>query len=187
MDCTDLRAATSELAATLRWAEPEQWNEPTPCPEWTVEQVVRHLIFGNHRFIQRLGEESGDLPGEAATPEELVAAYEQSTAALIDVFELPGALERTVELPIGSLPGQAALDIRVAETFTHGWDLADALGTTIDFDEDTIQRAIVFSEANLAQLPRERSPFGVPQDAPPTASPLDRLAALLGRSPQPVA
>jgi uncharacterized protein (TIGR03086 family) len=181
MDVEELRAATSELATTLRRAQPDQWNAPTPCPDWNVRQVVDHLIFGNHRFLQRLGKQPFVLPAEDATPADLIDAFEESTEALIGAFQEPGALSRAIELPIGSLPGQAALDIRVVEAFTHGWDIAQALGTTIDFDDAVVQRAIAFSDVNLSRLPPERSPFGPPQEAPSEATDLDRLAALLGR------
>ena len=33
----------------------------------------------------------------------------------------------------------------------------------------------------LARIPEGRNPFGTPQECPPDAPPLDRLAALLGR------
>lgn len=184
MDVADLRTATNELAATLRWAAPEQWSEPTPCPDWDVRALVGHLVVGHERFVARLsGETPSNPPGiKEGTPEELVEAYERTAEELIGAFEKPGALQRLVELPIGTLSGQAALDIRVVEAFVHGWDIAQALGTTIDFDDDTVEKAIAFSEANLSRLPPERSPFGTPKEAPATAPPLDRLAALLGRT-----
>ena len=80
-----------------------------------------------------------------------------------------------------SAAGRDALGLKIAETLVHGWDLQQALGTTIDFDEDTIADAHAWSEPMLARIPEGRNPFGTPQECPPDAPPLDRLAALLGR------
>ena len=183
MDVDDLRSATSAVAAMLRHADADQWDDPTPCPDWSVRQVVGHLVVGNERFRSRL---AGDGPGPGlapadGTPEELVDALQRSTDDLARVFEQPGALQLVIDLPIGALPGQAALDLRCVEAFVHGWDLAQALGTTPDFAADIVQEAIAFSGPSLSRLPADRSPFGPPQPVDDDAPPLDRLAALLGR------
>jgi uncharacterized protein (TIGR03086 family) len=84
--------------------------------------------------------------------------------------------------PIGPLSGRDALGLKIAETLVHGWDLQQALGTTIAFDEGTIAEAHAWSEPMLRRIPEGRNPFGTPQDCPPDAPPVDRLAALLGRA-----
>jgi uncharacterized protein (TIGR03086 family) len=83
--------------------------------------------------------------------------------------------------PIGTLQGTDVLGLKITETLAHGWDLQQALGTTIDFDPRTIDEAYAWSRPMLERLPEGRNPFGTPQKAPDDAPPLDRLAALLGR------
>lgn len=184
MDVTDLRAATAVVVSALRETPDADWDRPTPCPDWTVRQLVQHLVVGTDRFAQRLGgETTTPVPPAEASPDELIRALEASTIELIDVFQQPGALERTMELPIGAMPGQSAIDLRVTETITHGWDLAQALGRPLTFDADAVERAARFSEGALARLPEGRSPFGTPQPVPEGANAHDRLAALLGRQP----
>ncbi len=39
------------------------------------------------------------------------------------------------------MPGQNALDLRVVETITHGWDLSQALGMPVTFDPDLVERS----------------------------------------------
>ena len=34
--------------------EPGQWELPTPCPDWSVRDVVNHLVFGHRRFAAAL-------------------------------------------------------------------------------------------------------------------------------------
>ena len=123
------------------------------------------------------------MPPADASAEELIAAWEASTVELVDVFEQPGTMQQVMELPIGPMPGRSALDLRVTETITHGWDLSQALGRPFAFDPEAVERAIAFSGPALERIPEGRSPFGTPQAPAPEADAQDRLAALLGRQP----
>ncbi len=183
MDVSQLKAAQDSVVATLRWVDEDQWTAATPCGDWDVRALVDHLVTGNERFVVRL---SGDTPGpppdrSAATTKEMVDAYERTGAEVVEAFEKPGVLQRVSEWPIGALPGSEALGLKITETLTHGWDLQQALGTTIRFDDRTIEDACAWSKPMLERMPEGRSPFGTPQDCPDEAPPLDRLAALLGR------
>jgi uncharacterized protein (TIGR03086 family) len=184
MDVSQLKAAQDHVVAALRWAEEDQWTEQTPCPEWDVRALVDHLITGNERFVVRLaGEQPGPAPDRSAsTTKELVEAYEQTCVEVLEAFARPAVMQGVSQWPIGALSGSDALGLKIAETLVHGWDLQQALGTTIDFDETTIDDAYAWSEPMLGRIPEGRNPFGTPQDCAPDAPPLDRLAALLGRA-----
>jgi uncharacterized protein (TIGR03086 family) len=184
MNVAQLKAAQDLVTAALRWADEDQWSEQTPCPDWDVHQLVEHLITGNERFVVRL---AGDQPGAptdrtTASPEELVETYERTADEVIHAFDQPGVMQRANQWPIGTLQGTDVLGLKITETLAHGWDLQHALGTTIDFDPQTIDDAYAWSEPMLQRIPEGRNPFGTPQKAPDDASPLDRLAALLGRT-----
>jgi uncharacterized protein (TIGR03083 family) len=56
-------AAVEDLIASIR---PEQWSAPTPCSEWTVRQLVAHLIGMNRAFVALLDDEP--MPRPAASP-----------------------------------------------------------------------------------------------------------------------
>lgn len=184
MDTQDLQDATAVLVGRLRDTPADRWDDPTPCPDWTVRQVVHHLVFGTDRFIGRFGvTPATPVPGADAAPDELVDAFDRSTAQLVAVFGEPGRLKQVIELPIGAMPGQAALDLRVVEALTHGWDIAQAWHTTLEVDTDLVERAIAFSRPALDRIPEGRSPFGTPQPVADGASAPDRLVALLGRQP----
>ena len=105
-----------------------------------------------------------------------------STAtALLEAFAAPGALERIVTVPFGTVPGSVALHLRLTEVLVHGWDLAKATGQSVEFPADLAEQELVFSQSALEQLPPDRRPFApsqpVGQDAPG-----DRAA---GRLPRP--
>lgn len=63
---TDSPAPLDDLAAVLTLAgdlvaavQPTQWDAPTPCPEWTVRELVTHMVIGRRLF-------TGILRGEAS-------------------------------------------------------------------------------------------------------------------------
>jgi uncharacterized protein (TIGR03086 family) len=195
-------APIDQLAAALDGAEPiiaavgpDEWELPTPCSEWTVRDVVNHLVGGNLLFTRVLG-------GEPLPPrEELIAAsradrlgddpvgaFRDSAAAVLAAFGSDGALTRTVTVPAGTVPGSAALQLRIVEALVHGWDVAGATGRQAAFPDALVQQALDFTRAQLGRLgtaPAGRGPFAPPQPVADDAPALDRLAALLGRSVAP--
>lgn len=171
------------VAHLVEAVEEEQWSAPTPCADWNVRQLVDHLVAGQHTFAAAMGAESpvSALAAEPA-PEALRAAFRTSAAALVAAFAVPGALERTVRVPAGEVPGVVALRLQVLEHLVHGWDLARALGQKALFDETAVEREIEFARGLVAQVGSgPGAPFAPSRTVPVGAPALDRLAALLGR------
>ena len=169
---------TGELVSRI---EPEHWSLPTPCSEWTVRGVVNHLVVGHLRFTSAL--DGGPPPSDAdllgADP---VGAYRSSADAMVAAFRVDGALDRPVTIPAGTLPGLVACELRVVEALVHGWDVARATGLPLSFPDDLVGASLGFSRSQLSRLPSGRTRFAPPQEISDDAPPLDRLAALLGRS-----
>jgi uncharacterized protein (TIGR03086 family) len=171
----------------------EQWAAPTPCPEWTVRDLVSHMVTSNHAFVRILsgaparapGSPAPDAPasGLAGVPDRgLVEAYRDSAGALLAAFRQPGVLDRVHTVPIGPVPGIAALHLRITEVLVHGWDLARATGQHAEFPEDLAEQELAFSRRKLGDIPAGRTPFAPPQPVPDDAPAIDRLVALLGRN-----
>ncbi len=163
----------------------DQWDAPTPCTEWTVRDLVGHLVGGDRVFAAVLRGDAAS-PMEAARPadplgDDPVAAYRAAADEMLAEFRRPGVLERVVTLPIGPAPGVVAAQLRIVETLVHGWDLARATGQHLGFPDDIVERALELTRARLSDVPPERSPFAPPQPVPDDAPPIDRLAAALGR------
>jgi uncharacterized protein (TIGR03086 family) len=172
--------ATGRVLASI--AE-DQWTLPTPCTEWTVRDLAHHLVTGNDRFTSALGGRAPTTPVSAES--DLSDAYHRSTRELLDAFGQPGALDSSVDLPIGTVPGLAALHLRITEVLVHGWDLARATGQAASFPEALAEQALVFSRAKLSDIPAGRRPFAPPQPIADDAPAIDRLAACLGRQVSP--
>ena len=188
-------APTDQLADTLRRTgrlveavPPDSWSHPTPCADWTVRDLLNHLVEGQIHFTGIVGGGSGTSQEQSVPRHGLdrlgddpVGAYHRSADDLVAAFRQPGALERTYSLPIGPAPGALALQLRITEALVHGWDLAQSTGQRTAFDEDVVEQALSFSRRALSEVLPGRSPFAPPRPVPDDAPAIDRLAALLGR------
>lgn len=185
----DLAAASSEVERLITAVRPEQWDGPTPCSDWTVRDLTDHLVGGTLLFadavrglplppIDELRRRSqSDRLGDDAS-----GAYRRAVDALLATFCHPGALDRQVAVPVGTVPGVVALHLRLVETLVHGWDLGQATDQRVSFDERVAEQELEFTRSQLGQVPRERSPFAAARQVPQNAPALDKLVALLGRS-----
>jgi uncharacterized protein (TIGR03086 family) len=166
--------------AVIQGIDDSRWDLPTPCTEWTVRDVVVHLVDGNWRFAALFGNPTPEERSSDA-PAELVASYRDSAAALASAYRRPGALTEAVTVPFGTVPGSVTLQLRLVEALVHGWDLARATRQQITFPDGIAEAALSFSQAASAQVPPGRNPFGPPQPVAENAVGIDRLAAYLGR------
>lgn len=173
-------ADTGQLVEAIR---DDQWDQPTLCTEWSVRDLVDHLVAGNYLFARAL---LGDSPQAAESGAELrpgqrAAAYQASAAALLAAFGAPGVMHRIVTVPFGSVPGFVALHLRMVEALVHGWDLAKATGQAPLGDEELAEQEMEFTRSRMADVPPDRSPFGPAQPVAEDAPALHRLVACLGR------
>jgi uncharacterized protein (TIGR03086 family) len=172
--------ATGQLIATVPEAS---WTDPTPCPGWTVRDLVSHLVTGNAGFAVEFGSAYQPPDSQAlAAAADLPHAYRDSAAALLEAIGQPGALDQIVTVPFGTVPGIVALHLRITEVLVHGWDLARATGQLVTFSEDVAEQELAFSRGKLSDIPPGRSPFAPPQPVADDAPAIDRLAACLGRT-----
>ena len=164
----------------------DEWSTATGCPEWTAHDLLNHLVGGNLTVAALLVGHAPPHPADDHLDGNPLTAYRASGDALRAAFGEPGALERTVTLPMGVVSGAVALHLRLTELLVHGWDLARATGQPVTgLPADLAEQELAFSRAQLDRIPPERRPFAVSQPVADNAPAVDRLAALLGR-PVPV-
>jgi uncharacterized protein (TIGR03086 family) len=157
-----------------------QWSAPTPCTEWTVRDVVTHLVGTNRVLIASLREQPPPTRGANTLGDDPVATYRASMAALVDAVRLPGALDRTFESRLGSATGAYRLRWRVADLLAHAWDIAQATGQRLDLPEDLVEEVLAFVESELADGDRSGR-FGPAQPVSDDAPAIERFVAFSGR------
>ena len=185
-----LAAALGGTGQLARDVTGEQWQLPTPCSDWTVRQLVNHLVGGNRLCTRVLSgeplpplEQLGRRGHEDQLGDDPVTAHDTSADELLQALGAPGVLARMHTLPVGTLSGPAVVHLRTVETLVHGWDLARALGREAPFPDELAEPELAFSRELLGRLPEGRHPFAPSRPAAEEAPAIDRLAALLGRRP----
>jgi uncharacterized protein (TIGR03086 family) len=181
---TELNQAFQSTLSILGKVEPDDLGAPTPCASWDVHALINHFV-GTARWWAVTIAGEGEVTDVDYAAGNFVTAYEESIQIATAAFEAEGALEKTVRLPFGDFPGAVLLSLAATEQFTHGWDLARAIGQHSDLDPGLA--AGLFSQARLAVTDAYRGPdgqalFGPARTAPAGASQADQLAAFLGRT-----
>jgi uncharacterized protein (TIGR03086 family) len=83
---------------------------------------------------------------------------------------------------LGAMPGARAIAIITYSTLIHSWDLAVAIGESVEFGEaEAMLAQAVGSE--LVPTTRPRGFFGPEVEVPGNATPTERLVAFAGRNP----
>src|SRR4051794_33211619 len=120
---TPLATALSAAGRLVDALAGDAWDRQTPCSDWTVRQLVGHLVGGNRLVARALRGEELPPPGQLGhrdpadqLGDDPAAAWQESADGLLAAFALPGVLERTHTVPAGTLPGPALVHLRVVET-----------------------------------------------------------------------
>jgi uncharacterized protein (TIGR03086 family) len=178
-----LRRAFVSTRLVLEVVQPDQLCAPTPCASWDVRGLINHFVGSARWAVAALM--GDDVPEEDVAAEDFHARYDESMNAALAAFGSDGALGTTVLLPFGKVSGAELMGMATGDQFTHGWDLARAIGHGSDLDpkladELFLQARRMISEESRG--PNGVAPFGPVVEPPPGAFPADRLAAYLGRS-----
>jgi uncharacterized protein (TIGR03086 family) len=180
-----LGRAFDAVAALIGNIRAGQWSAPTPCPDWTVRQLVNHLIGMNRVFVALLaGQPPPPRPPADYIEEDPAGAYRDSAAALLAAFGRPGVLERAYSGPLGTATGAERLQIRLYDLLAHGWDLAQATKQPADLPDDLAAQSLAFARAQLTG-PARAGRFGPAQIVDERAPAIEQLAAFLGRPVSP--
>ncbi|HYK69859.1 MAG TPA: TIGR03086 family metal-binding protein [Streptosporangiaceae bacterium] len=176
-----LGRALDTVADLIDNVRADQWSAPTPCTDWTVSQLVNHLIGMNRVFAALLADEPPPPRPRADHVEgDPIGAYRDSASALEVAFRRPGVLERAYHGPLGTATGADRLQIRLYDLLAHGWDLAQATDQPLDLPDDLVEESLVFARSQLAEQARAGR-FGPAQLVAAQAPAIERLVAFLGR------
>jgi uncharacterized protein (TIGR03086 family) len=165
--------------------KPEQLGEPSGCGDWTVRDLLNHVVGYLNAFSSGATGEKLDVDGVDFLGDDHVAAYEQAAKGAAEAFKAPGAMERTFTLPWGDNPGSMALGLAVAEAAVHGWDVGQAAGRPTVIDDDVAEAVYGMTSSMMAPLgefPRGDS-FDEPVEVPDSAPIADKMIAYMGRRP----
>lgn len=186
MEPIDLGAAAERVARLAEGIADEQLGDPTPCPEYSVRELLAHLAGLSLAFRdaarKQFGPTTATPPG--SSPPVLADDWRTSLPKALDelaaAWREPEAWQGDTQAGGVDLPAAVMGRVALDELLIHGWDLARASGQTYEVSEEELR----VSEALLTPADDPGEGFFGPVVAVRAGAPLlDRVIGLSGRRP----
>ncbi|MEO7236524.1 MAG: TIGR03086 family metal-binding protein [Lapillicoccus sp.] len=183
MDILDFGPTSQALARLVQGVRDDQLTDPTPCPDWTVGDLLGHVAGLTAEFTSS----AAKVPTPARAAEGLTSGWRERVAAdlaaLAAAWRDPDAYEGETHAGPVTLSGRETALVALNEVTVHAWDLAQATGQAYVADPGAVAAATAFVRSFDAPAD-DGTLFGPPVETPDDAAPLDRLLGLTGRDPQ---
>jgi uncharacterized protein (TIGR03086 family) len=185
----DLGPATRTVADVVRRVRDEQLTRPTPCPKYSVADLLDHLDGLSLAFEAAARKDPVDGP-PSVDGSRLAEGWRERIAerldALAEAWRDPQAWTGMTAAGGVELPGEVGGQVAVNEVVTHGWDLAVATGQEYAVDDGSVASATAFVQlfSGPGGEGMRGDAFGPEVSPPDGADDLERLIALTGRDPR---
>ena len=105
-----LQRVVDTTNGVLEHTTPAQLSNPTLCTEWTVKDLINHMVGGATMFA--ISAEQGSVPddmlgqlmGGDNVGDDPQGAWDTASKRAMAAFEQPGAMDKIVKLPFGEMP-----------------------------------------------------------------------------------
>lgn len=179
-----LARAVGITDAVLATVQPDDLDRPTPCPDFDVRTLRRHLLTVVRRITIVLNGGRFDAVPHVTdvADEDFAGRWAAGRDELLAM--LPGVdLARPVIAPFGTVPAGAAVGSYIGEFLVHSWDLTTVTGRFDLVDDELATAVLANARTRIPADGREHIPFGPVVDVPDDAPAIDRLVGWLGRDP----
>lgn len=194
-----------DIARAVIAAASGRFDDPTPCDEMNVRDLIRHL----HAAVRR-AEVVTTLVDPSALPtddvsiadDDWVDEFADAAAAAVRAWSDDGLLTTTMVLPWTQASGAQVLGVYLNEVLVHAWDLATATGQSPEWNDADAELAMGAIRRELPmpdraemwaeyrrQMPPEivgeswAAPFGDAVEVAAGTGAIERLVAWQGRRP----
>jgi uncharacterized protein (TIGR03086 family) len=189
MDLTTMQRACAATESIVDQVTPADYGLATPCTEWTVHDLLNHLIGTLHLGAALLSGNGpavnmvpGEVPADDLVGDDPVKAYRIGVEALLAAANAEDPIARTIDTPLGPMPGGVLVGFTTLDIVVHGWDVARALGNDTTLDSGLAEDVLSFARVGVTDDNRGVR-IGPEITVDPAASPTDRLVGYLGRRP----
>ena len=161
------------------------WRNNTPCGDWSVRDVVNHLVYENMwmaalfggRTVEEVGDEfEGDLVGDDPT-----AVYLRTVGEVQAILAEPDAMTSTCQISSGPVSGAEYSKQLFLDTLIHGWDIAIGSRQDAELDNYLVRMCMPMAQA-IADNEDYRAAFAAPVSGTASGGPQVHLLGLLGRT-----
>lgn len=191
MTVMDLGPATQQLAELICGVADDQLDGPTPCPDYSLGDLVEHVGGLAFAFTVAATKDTAGIPSERPAPDASRLGDDWRTriprdlAALAEAWRAPEAWTGMTQAGGIEMPGEVAGLVALDEVVVHGWDVARASGQAFACDPgllDALHGFVAQFSAPGQEASREGM-FGPVVEVPEDAPLLDRIIGLTGRDP----
>jgi uncharacterized protein (TIGR03086 family) len=191
MTVVDLEPAAERMAVLVSDVPDEMLDAPTPCPEYTVGDLLDHVGSLTLAFTAAATKSTAAVGSQPASGdasrlgEDWRTRIPRDLAALAQAWRDPAAWSGMTRAGPFDLPGEVAGVVALDELVIHGWDVARATGQAFDCDPRSLEAAhgFVVQMAGPGQEATREGRFAPAIPVPDDAPLLDRVIALSGRHP----
>src|SRR6266571_1865265 len=191
MNTVSLEPVARRLADLVARVSDDELGKPTPCPAYTLGDLIDHVGGMALAFTSAARKERSALTEQTPSGDASRLGDDWRTRIPGDLLELarawrePGAWTGMTRIARMDAPAEM-VGITVAdELAVHGWDVARATGQPYDCEPDLLEAArsflVQFASPDAPAGPDV--PFGPSRELPPSAPLLSRVVALAGRDP----
>jgi uncharacterized protein (TIGR03086 family) len=172
------RRLSDAFAAKIAAVPASRWDASTPCSEWTVRDLVGHVVSTQGIILGLAGRTIGDV---STVDDDPAAAFDAARGAVQHDLDDPDLATVEFEGRMGVMTLETAVDrFLCTDLVVHGWDLAHATGLDERIAPDEIARVRTVTES-LGDGMRSPGAFGPAVEPPAGADDQTRLLAFLGR------
>ena len=176
--------ALTEFDSRVAQIGADQWSSPTPCTEWTVRDLVAHLV-DECRWVPYLLDggspaAAGDRFAGDPLGDDPSAAWREQSAAARAALAADGALDHTVTVSYGEISARDYLWQLTVDLTVHAWDLARGIGADEQLEHELVRRIHAETEKDLETLAASGL-FDPPVHPPAHADLQARMLGLFGR------
>jgi uncharacterized protein (TIGR03086 family) len=188
----DLGPAADRLAELVRGVSDDQLDAPTPCPAYTLGDLVDHVGGFAQAFTaaaaksrEGSGEDGPSADGSRLT-DDWRTRIPRDLEALARAWRDPEAWTGMTRAGGVDLPGEVAGLVALDELVVHGWDVARASGQPFECDPASLDAVhdFVAQFSDPGQEAARAGLFGPVVEVPDSAPELDRVIGLTGRDPK---
>jgi uncharacterized protein (TIGR03086 family) len=148
---------------------------PTPCTDWSVRDLLNHMLETQQYFRSAARGEPASPPGKtppALLTDDPAGDFARGRDAAVETFGAADLDDR----------GRMMLGIAFADMLLHGWDLAKATGQDATMPDGLADAAYATIHGRLTDEQR-KGVFGPEIPVGADATPQQRLLAYTGRTP----
>jgi uncharacterized protein (TIGR03086 family) len=167
-------------AARIAAVSASDLDAPTPCGRWTLRELLDHTIDVLAMVTDAVAGSDGGAVAQPPGSTSWASAIGELAARSRRAWQVPGVVDRTFELSIGTTPAAATASITLLECVVHGWDISQASGEAAQIPDALAVPVLEFARQALTEANRGDN-FAA--DLELGTTPSDQLVAFLGRKP----